>query len=263
MRIIITAGHDKSLHAIALMDQLLSRGHQIEACFVVKTFQIIRFHKYLKLYDWKTLKAKFFTHVLNSQSTFLSKEIMPIKGHLQDRNISLRSIKRFCSLRKIRYYSVSNLNSTNSVSEAARITPDLIIYCGGGLLRNDFISTPKYGILNAHSGELPYFRGMNVMEWTLILDKIPMTTIHFIDKGVDTGRILYKENLNVNSDLYTMRGEATVQGVLLLTKVVDHFFDFLAKAKVQKLNEGKQFYVMHPRLKEIVERICIRRSNVE
>ncbi|CAN5415824.1 hypothetical protein BH09GEM1_BH09GEM1_35760 [soil metagenome] len=81
--------------------------------------------------------------------------------------------------------------------------PDYIVMMGGCILSPSAIGTARRGVLNAHPGILPWARGMNVMEHS-VLRGIPLgATCHFIDAGIDTGPILLRY-------LLPIRGEKTV-----------------------------------------------------
>ena len=71
--------------------------------------------------------------------------------------------------------------------------PDVIAFTGGGLIRNNILSIPRTGILNCHTGILPQFRGMDVVEWTAAEKKIKQVgfgvSLHLMDTGVDSGPI--------------------------------------------------------------------------
>lgn len=55
----------------------------------------------------------------------------------------------------------------------------------------------KLGILNLHPAYLPYNRGWNGVSWCII-DKTPIgTTLHWIDKNIDTGNICFQEQLKI------------------------------------------------------------------
>ena len=81
---------------------------------------------------------------------------------------------------------------------------------------------------------------------------LPYTTIHFIDKGIDTGEILYSEPIPFSNDLYTLRGNATVHNVELLVKVISDLFFYKKNSTKQELKDGKQYFVMAESLKNEV-----------
>ncbi len=251
-RVVITAGYGKSLHSIALMHKLLNSNIEIVGCIQVKTFQLSRFKVYLKQYGWQTLKSKFVSYVLGSKKTHLKNELIPIKKYIFENNIETKTVNAFCLKNNLKFIKVNSLNSFKSIDFVKDNNIDLIVYSGGGILRKSFINSSKKGVINAHSGYLPFIRGMNAIEWSLLYNYKPYTTIHFIDKGIDTGKILYKEMIPYNSDFYTYRGNATLHNIHLLAKVLSNFNHYDQKSIEQKKTDGRQFFIMHARLKEIV-----------
>jgi methionyl-tRNA formyltransferase len=174
---------------------------------------------------------------------------------LLEKNIPIRDLKKFSRALKIPIKLVSSLNSVETINFLASINPHLVVYTGGGILRKQFIQVPSIGVLNAHSGKLPFWRGMNVIEWSMLYGYKPYSTIHFIDSGIDTGKILYSEELPIEglNSLSEIRGMATKHNVLLLIKIIDNLSQFLSFAEEQKPEDGKQFFVMHEFLRKIVE----------
>lgn len=255
MKIIITSGHDRSLHTIALIDQLRKDGHTIALVLLVKTFQVKRLRSYLLQYGIKTIIAKFKSHFLHKADTYLAKETAPIKNYMQEKNINIHSVSEFCGQANIPVCKVDTLSSAKAIEKSKSIQPDIIVYSGGGIIREKLIDTSKNAVLNAHSGPLPKIRGMNGIEWSIINGLEPTTTIHLIDAGIDTGNIIYKEKIPIQAsdDIYDIRGKATVHNIHLLSKVLSSFNDFLVKSKQQKKSEGRQYFVMHEKMKKIVQ----------
>ena len=248
MRILVTTGHKKSRYTLALLNNLLkNENYQIE-CIEVKIFNFRRFKKYLKQYGLNKLIKKYMIN-LHDFKNEISNEAIPIKEYNKKHKIPFSSIKSFCKSNGIKHYITKNLNLENSVSHLSEKQFDLIIYSGGGILRQNFIDIPKIGVLNAHSGRLPNFRGMNVVEWSLLYDLEPHTTIHFINSGIDTGKILYSEKIPHSNDLYTMRGNAVVHNLKLIGLVLNNLSHYIENSISQKKEEGKQYFVMHDVIK--------------
>ncbi len=65
---------------------------------------------------------------------------------------------------------------------------------------------PKIGVLNAHGGILPEYRGMNVMEWSLLQGDQIGVTVHFIDSKIDTGQICFVNKVPVSGPSLTVDG---------------------------------------------------------
>jgi len=252
MKILITAGHSRSLYTVALLNQL-NRIKDIELYVAeVKTFKFKRFKSYLKQYGFINLYKKFSAHYMGNSKSQLYRETKPIRDFLNNNNVLDKTVKGFCLKNKISHIKVDNINGDKLYKFIQKNNLDLIIYSGGGILRKKIIESTKKGVINAHSGYLPFFRGMNVIEWALLYNKRPQTSIHFIDSGIDTGKIILRENIPFNNNLYTLRGNATVHNVNLIVKVISNIDNYTKNAISQNKEDGKQFFLMNDYLKNIV-----------
>jgi len=57
------------------------------------------------------------------------------------------------------------------------------------------LALPNMGVVNCHAGELPFYRGRNVLNWALINGESRFgVTVHYIvDEGIDTGPIIQQD----------------------------------------------------------------------
>ncbi len=100
-------------------------------------------------------------------------------------------------------YAVRNHNDPGcqSLLEAAR--PDLLVLGGTRIIKPNILAIPARATLNAHPGLLPWLRGSASVGWALYKDFPVGSTVHFIDPGIDTGDIIYREQLPVyRTDTY-------------------------------------------------------------
>ena len=97
---------------------------------------------------------------------------------------------------------IEDINSDEVRDFIISKAPQLVIVSGAPLLKNRIIKTAEGRIINLHPGYAPQYRGRYGSFWP-IYNKEPElvgTTIHFIDKGIDTGSILLQEQVNFNPD---------------------------------------------------------------
>jgi methionyl-tRNA formyltransferase len=84
-------------------------------------------------------------------------------------------------------------NSPESLERMRRFAPDLVISLRyGRILKEPFLAIPPLGVLNLHSGRLPWYRGILATLRALIHgDDILGPTVHWITDGtIDTGPIV-------------------------------------------------------------------------
>lgn len=107
----------------------------------------------------------------------------------------VRTLKSFSKEKNIPYYYMDNGSDKILENWVKNIAPDIIIvYSMSQLLKKNIFTIPKYGTINLHPAYLPNYRGPNPSFW-MYYDCVREggVTIHYIDKGEDTGDIIYQE----------------------------------------------------------------------
>lgn len=86
---------------------------------------------------------------------------------------------------------VGSLNSSEAVRALKTVQSDLGIVLGTRILKENIFSLPRMGCINLHKGKVPEYRGMPPGFWELYDGASTAgVTIHFVDKGLDTGDIV-------------------------------------------------------------------------
>jgi hypothetical protein len=132
---------------------------------------------------------------------------------------------------------------------------DLMILAGTPIMRKPLLEVPRLGTINAHQGELPRFRGMNVIEWAILEGRAPTITVHFIDTGIDTGQIIATEPVAIlpEDTLDVVRMRASTQQSDLLARTAHAALVGPLPRRPQRSKEGRQYFAMHPQLRAIAE----------
>ena len=158
-----------------------------------------------------------------------------------------------------------NQNSEQAIVQIKRWAPDLAIFTGGNILRNELLATPRLGILNAHLALLPQIRGMSSPEWSLLYGVPLGVTIHFMDTGIDTGPILLCRafgDAGAAASLTDLRNRMIAFGIDLLLEAVSGLEQGkLSPAPQPDHDKDHQFFVMHDRLKAEAERGLLQLHN--
>jgi folate-dependent phosphoribosylglycinamide formyltransferase PurN len=97
---------------------------------------------------------------------------------------------------------VPHINSPEVVRLADELEPDLIAVFGTSLIRGDLLQRGRLGIVNLHGGLSPEYRGADCTFWALYNaepEKIGCT-LHYIDAGIDTGRLIAHVSPELNPD---------------------------------------------------------------
>ncbi len=89
------------------------------------------------------------------------------------------------------YYEIINV--------IKEISPTYIVLAGFlKVLKEDFVNTFYNKIINIHPSKLPQYKGLNAIKRAYEnKDNEIGVTIHYVDEGVDTGKIISQEVVNV------------------------------------------------------------------
>ncbi len=141
---------------------------------------------------------------------------------------------------------VENFNDANTTQILHRLGPDLLVVGGARILKEHIIRIPKMGIVNAHPGLLPTYRGEDTILWAVLNGEAVGVTVHFIDIGIDTGAIIVQERLAVTGTdtIESLSDKADELAGELMVKAVTRIRDGNAQARPQKTGEGKQYRFM-------------------
>ena len=90
----------------------------------------------------------------------------------------------------------------NLWDQIAAYEPDLIVVAAyGKILPNQIINLPEHGCVNVHPSLLPKYRGASPIQSALLNgEKKTGTTFILMDEGMDTGDIIYQEEVIVKEN---------------------------------------------------------------
>ena len=118
-----------------------------------------------------------------------------------------------------------------------KFNPDLVLSYGYRyIIKEPVIELFKGRIINLHISYLPYNRGADPNIWSLLEDTPKGVTIHFIDKGVDTGDILFQRKVEINTNIHTLKTSYE----LLHEEIQNLFFDNWNKISRFKFSPQRQ-----------------------
>lgn len=144
-------------------------------------------------------------------------------------------------------FVMEDFNGPECGQRLEKIKPDLVILGGSKILRGHIIQILKIGILNAHPGLLPKYRGVDVIPWAILNDDEVGVTVHFVDRGVDTGQICVREVLAIqhNDSIVSLRNRAEeLAGRLMAQTVLSITNGDKIEAVENPKDDGKQYYRM-------------------
>lgn len=199
--------------------------------------------------------GKFAAHALETRNGHMASRPQQDFSAHNDKPKS-ESIDTYARAHGIPLIPVSDLNGAACAAALRELQPDLMILGGTPIIRENILAAPRMGTLNVHMAWLPGIRGMNVAEWSVYCDAPIAVTVHFVDKGIDTGAVLYREQINISEcrSIAAMRQKLSAQQHLALARATRLFIEQRIQPEAQTQASGKQYYIMHERLKQVVER---------
>lgn len=86
------------------------------------------------------------------------------------------------------------------LSHIQSLNPDVIIVVAfGQILPETVLQVPKYGCINIHGSLLPKYRGAAPIQWAILNEEHTTgVTIMYMDKGMDTGDMIYKKEIPID-----------------------------------------------------------------
>jgi hypothetical protein len=247
--IVLTAGFDRSPHVLALAELLVRDGMKPIGVLVARAGTLERARRELRSSGWSGLARSARRFAGMAPRGTGGNEMADL---LEELRVGTSSLERWASSNGVAYRRVGSLNDADAVGVVRQLAPDVIAYGGGGILRESFLQAAPGPILNAHQGPLPAIRGMNAVEWSLLLGEPPTVTVHFIDAGIDTGATVSATRipLRAGDTLDSLRQRGLAIGVRALHQALTER-ELSPQPSVGA--PGRQCFTMAPALRALAE----------
>ncbi len=146
-----------------------------------------------------------------------------------------------CARLGIPVFEVDCTNSDETVRLFKDVSPDLGLSLGNSYISPKVFTVPKYGMINVHGERLPEYQNAQSVIWPIYhLEMTTGLTIHQIERSIDTGDILYREEYPIT---FCKKLEQTVRKTIEVTRrrtpnavryVCDNYDLLLKNAKTQE-----------------------------
>ena len=128
--------------------------------------------------------------------------------------------------------------------------PEVVVLGGTRIILPHILTLPRRGTVNAHPGLLPWLRGSSSVAWALYKDLPVGSTIHYVDRGIDTGAIIARRRLPIH---WGMTYERIVRQTLtlsgdLMAETLARFEAGDVKGEPQDVTAGETLRVIPPEL---------------
>ncbi|MEM8877172.1 MAG: formyltransferase family protein [Pseudomonadota bacterium] len=160
------------------------------------------------------------------------------------------SLKSIAAERAIPLYTTRDVHGPDAIQKLKSWQPDLLVSnYFNQILREPLLDLPAIGTINMHPALLPRNRGVMPCFWALSKgDTQTGATVHWIDQGVDTGRVLDQDVVEITGDdtVVSLSARCSESGARLLRKAIDKLRAGHITGKVQ--DETQQTYQSWPSL---------------
>lgn len=120
---------------------------------------------------------------------------------------------------------VQSVNSEQSIRVLKEINPDVVVVNGCRIVSQKTLSAVDAVFINTHEGITPRYRGIHGAYWALVNRDFENcgVTVHLVDKGVDTGGILYQSIVKPEKkdNFTTYPYYQTAAGIPLMKKAIE------------------------------------------
>ena len=175
----------------------------------------------------------------------------------QGRGMKLKKspVKEYAEEKGLKIYQPQKVrNNQEFLEEIKSLNPDLIcVVAYGKILPEELLNIPKLGCINVHGSLLPKYRGAAPIQWAVLNgDKKTGITTMYMDKGMDTGDMILKQEVEIGEEETT--GELWEKlekiGGKLLVKTLQKIEDGTAP----RIKQGND-YTMAPMLEKEMAKI--------
>jgi len=127
-----------------------------------------------------------------------NEDIVGIAVHPPEARNNFDEIIKYSKLSADRVHTVGNKPEKKFIDYLNKIQPDIILVVSWTyLLKKSIYEVPINGCLNFHMSYLPFNRGKKPNVWSIIEDTPAGVSIHYIDSGIDSGKILFRKKVYV------------------------------------------------------------------
>ncbi len=152
------------------------------------------------------------------------------------------------------------LDDAPSIERLRALQCDVGLHAANVIYREPTISAFRLGILNAHIGILPKYRGRCVVEWSVLQGDPTGVTVFFIDSGIDTGsRIVLREFIPSNgwNKVQALKNMLFGCDARLYCKALEALMQPGVRFESNDVSKGQRYYVMSKMFTRVVNEVLL------
>jgi hypothetical protein len=142
----------------------------------------------------------------------------------------------------------------DAVATVLRDQPtDLIVLLGMPIVPEPILQLARLGVINAHNGALPTYRGMDAVGWAVLNNEPIICTLHLAAPAVDQGDLLAAAPVPLIPTGGLRDRVKSTQLRLLLAAARFTATTGRLPTTTPQADGGRQFYRLHPHLKRLLD----------
>ena len=179
----------------------------------------------------------------------------PDKPKGRGMKMAFSEVKEYAIEKNLKIFQPLTVKNNQEFYEQIKsLNPDLIcVVAYGKILPQKLLELGRLGAINVHASLLPKYRGAAPIQWAVINgDKKTGITTMYMDKGMDTGDKILKEEIDINENETTgeLWDKLSLIGGSLLVKTVRQIED----GTVTRTKQGDNF-TLAPMIKKEMAKI--------
>lgn len=168
--------------------------------------------------------------------------------------------KKYFQNKKITFNKIApstkcyDINSSKTLNILKNIKPNIIFVYGTRKINQDMIKKFNGKIFNFHGGNPNKYRGLDSLLWSLYYRDFSniLVTLHFLEKGLDTGDVIYKQKIKLKKTmrLNMLRSEVAEICIKLALKLINQI---KKNGKISSYKNKKgQYYSAMPKFEKSI-----------
>ncbi len=174
--------------------------------------------------------------LINNKINVVAVVTAPDRPSGRGQKVNMSAVKKYALQQNLPVLQPEKFKTENFLNQLKSYNADLFVVVAFRMLPEVVWSMPPLGTINLHGSLLPNYRGAAPINWAVINgEKETGVTTFFIEKEIDTGKIIDKEAICIKDTdtAGTIHDKLMVVGAKLLTKTVKNILNGQVKAMPQ------------------------------
>jgi folate-dependent phosphoribosylglycinamide formyltransferase PurN len=252
--VIVFSPNPYSLYTLSVLQLLIIHGVRVQGVVVRRLFNRKRFFQELKR-DGVRLLRKIWNKLVLRSNAYEPRNYQTLPQFMSELGVTQKHVVAWASDHNVPVWPCDTLNDDNVLEALKTNQPRAVVFTGGGLVREPVLEASGGGVINTHMGLLPPYRGMDVVEWPILEGRPNQVglTVHLMTKGLDEGDILVMHYAPWahTADIVQLRERMEVLSAQASVGATLRFLQGELQARSQVIADGKQYFIIHPRLYEL------------